>query len=210
MSLIPVPYTRLHRSPLLSLLAQTLHAFLSSNPTSHLLLLQSPLLPSLTSILSTPTPPTQKTARTDSHAASDPTSDAEDWLQLRVLAFGILLELTKAGGKGLGRDEMRETLKENQGLLLSLVATDLNAVAAASVQTHSEMVGFDISPFPLFELITTLHSNRTPSSSKHPRPPRPPKPSSSPPSNDNSRPCNSLSKSSANGALPWTPKAWAQ
>lgn len=40
----------------------------------------------------------------------------------------------------MGRDEMRETLKENQGLLLSLVATDLNAVAAASVQTHSEMV----------------------------------------------------------------------
>ncbi|ORY72381.1 hypothetical protein BCR35DRAFT_307647 [Leucosporidium creatinivorum] len=119
--------------------AQTLHAFLSSNPTSHLLLLQSPLLPSLTSILTTSTPPTQKTARTDSHAASDPASDAEDWLQLRVLAFGILLELTKAGGKGLGRDEMRETLKESQGLLLSLVATDLNAVAAASVQTHSEM-----------------------------------------------------------------------
>lgn len=69
-----------------------------------------------------------------------PESDAEDWLQLRVLSFGILLELTKAGGKGLGREEMRDALKENQGLLVSLVGTDLNAVAEASVQTHKEMV----------------------------------------------------------------------
>lgn len=51
-----------------------------------------------------------------------------------------MLELTKAGGKGLGREEMRDKLKESQAVLLTLAGTDLNAVAAASVETHKEMV----------------------------------------------------------------------
>lgn len=122
--------------------AQTLHAFISANPSAHTILLSHPSLPSLAVLLESIAPPTTRTARTESHAASTPESDAEDFAQLRVLAFGIMLELTKSGFNGRGRKEMREVLKSNQGVLVNLIGTDLNGVASASRDVVQQMVSF--------------------------------------------------------------------
>ncbi|GAA5858433.1 hypothetical protein JCM1840_001202 [Sporobolomyces johnsonii] len=99
--------------------AQTLHAFVSSNPPSHPQLLASldsssfsPSLSSLLSILLTPSAPASKSA------------DApEYWTQLRVLAFGILLELAKGRSKRRDVEKVREVLRENEArdVLLGLV-----------------------------------------------------------------------------------------
>ncbi|GAA5950125.1 hypothetical protein JCM21900_004604 [Sporobolomyces salmonicolor] len=99
--------------------AQTLHAFVSSNPPSHPQLLASPdsssfspSLSSLLSILLTPAAPASKSA------------DApEYWTQLRVLAFGILLELAKGRSKRRDVEKVREVLRENEArdVLLGLV-----------------------------------------------------------------------------------------
>lgn len=136
--------------------AQALHAFISSNPSSHAFLLtssddeRSTHFSSLLTLVATSAPPAAwgKTARTESHAASTPESDAEDFAQLRVLAFGILLELIKSTAKGKGkgrawpqeRDEIREVLKANQSLLVGLVGTDLDGVSKASREVLSQMV----------------------------------------------------------------------
>ncbi|GAA5979527.1 hypothetical protein JCM5350_004923 [Sporobolomyces pararoseus] len=100
--------------------AQTLHAFVSSNPAANPHLLSapgsqtfSPTLSSLLSILLTPTP--------SPSASSD---SLEYWTQLRVLSFGILLELAKGKSKRKDIDEVRLVLKEEGGakqVLMELV-----------------------------------------------------------------------------------------
>ncbi|GAA5915546.1 Syo1p [Sporobolomyces salmoneus] len=97
--------------------AQTLHAFVSSNPAVNPHLLSSagsqtfsPTLSSLLSILLTPTP------------SASPSSDSlEYWTQLRVLSFGILLELAKSKSKRRDVDEVRAVLKEEGGAKLVLM-----------------------------------------------------------------------------------------
>ncbi|GAA6019291.1 hypothetical protein JCM11491_001305 [Sporobolomyces phaffii] len=100
--------------------AQTLHAFVSSNPAANAHLLSAPgsqtfsaTLSSLLSILVTPTP--SPTASSDA---------LEYWTQLRVLAFGTVLELAKGKSKRKDVDHVRAVLKEDGGAkdwLLELV-----------------------------------------------------------------------------------------
>ena len=110
--------------------AQTLHAFVSSNPAAHSQLLSppgsytfSPSLSVLLSILSAPNPPSTTTSTTTAADA------AEEWTQLRVLAFGVLLEIAKGRSKRRDVETVREQLRtdEAQEVLLELVRdADLN------------------------------------------------------------------------------------
>ncbi|GAA5934107.1 Syo1p [Sporobolomyces koalae] len=91
--------------------AQTLHAFVSSNPAANPHLLSSPgsqtfspTLSSLLSILLTPAAPNTKS-----------TEAQEYWTQLRVLSFGTLLELAKSKSKRKDIDQVRDVLKEDGG-----------------------------------------------------------------------------------------------
>ncbi|SGY16741.1 BQ5605_C012g06971 [Microbotryum silenes-dioicae] len=120
--------------------AQFLNAFLSANPAAHTSIwATNGSRASLLLLLSTSDAPLGKTARTETHAASDPATDAEEWLQLRVLAFGILLQLSSVGGgRKVERTTIRDQLKECQTLLLELVGTDLAAVATASHESLKE------------------------------------------------------------------------
>ncbi|KAM0788603.1 hypothetical protein ACM66B_001724 [Microbotryomycetes sp. NB124-2] len=118
--------------------AQLVHAFTAQNPTAHSHLLKNPSFPSLASILQASAPPTSRAARTEQHAASDATTDSEDFLQLRVLAFGILLQVSKTG-KSAAKQQTRGLLKEHQGVLMQLLETDLNNVATTSVEIHRSM-----------------------------------------------------------------------
>ncbi|GAA5880505.1 hypothetical protein JCM3774_000630 [Rhodotorula dairenensis] len=109
--------------------AQTLHAFVSSNPAAHSQLLSppgsytfSPSLSVLLSILSSPSPP--GTSASASSASSGAAADAaEEWAQLRVLAFGVLLEIAKGRSKRRDVETVREHLRtdEAQQVLLELV-----------------------------------------------------------------------------------------
>ncbi|GAA5885287.1 hypothetical protein JCM16303_005988 [Sporobolomyces ruberrimus] len=102
--------------------AQTLHAYVSSNPAAipHLLSAPgsqtfSPTLSSLLSILLTPSP---------SSTAASSSDSLEYWSQLRVLSFGTLLELAKSKSKRKDIDEVRIVLKEEGGakqILMELV-----------------------------------------------------------------------------------------
>ncbi|BGP14836.1 hypothetical protein JCM10213_002725 [Rhodosporidiobolus nylandii] len=102
--------------------AQTLHAFLSSNYPAHTHLLASsgsgfsPSLSSLLSILDAPSFPS---------TASSPagTQNEEEWQQLRVLSFGVLLEIAKGRSKRRDVEQVREHLREegSQRVLLGLV-----------------------------------------------------------------------------------------
>ncbi|KAK4698959.1 hypothetical protein P7C70_g7310, partial [Phenoliferia sp. Uapishka_3] len=114
--------------------AQTLHALISSNPPAQAHLLSpasSATLISLTTLLSSPSP------------ALSP-SDASDHLTLRVVAFGILLELSKssAAKKSHHRDSLeaiKSVLKDHSYVLVGLVRTDLNEIVKEGVQAASEM-----------------------------------------------------------------------
>ncbi|GAA5861364.1 hypothetical protein JCM8547_006106 [Rhodosporidiobolus lusitaniae] len=111
--------------------AQTLHAFVSSNPAAHSSLLSSstgpgtysfsPSLSSLLSLLLTPSPPTSSPSFSATSSTASQVQD--DWTQLRVLAFGTLLELAKSRSKRRDVESVRETLRgeEAQGVLLELV-----------------------------------------------------------------------------------------
>ncbi|GAA5840740.1 hypothetical protein JCM9279_001204 [Rhodotorula babjevae] len=117
--------------------AQTLHAFISSNPAAHTHLLSSagsftfsPSLSTLLSILLTPTPPSSSshpsTSSTDAASSSAPSSaDADAWAQLRVLAFGSLLEIAKGRSKRRDVETVRDALRSDvaQGVLLGLVGS---------------------------------------------------------------------------------------
>ncbi|KAL8276569.1 hypothetical protein RQP46_011059 [Phenoliferia psychrophenolica] len=102
--------------------AQTLHALISSNPPAqaHLFAPAShSTLSSLTHILSTPTP------------ATTPAADTADHLTLRVVSFGILLDLTtsSAAKKPVNRAStaaLKDVLKQHSDVLVGLVRTDLN------------------------------------------------------------------------------------
>lgn len=111
------------------LAAQTLHAFVSSNPPAHSQLLSppgsytfSPALSVLLSILSSPTAPPSSSASSSS-ASSAAAETAEEWAQLRVLAFGVLLEIAKGRSKRRDVETVREQLRtdEAQEVLLELV-----------------------------------------------------------------------------------------
>ncbi|SCV67767.1 BQ2448_5378 [Microbotryum intermedium] len=120
--------------------AQFLNAFMSANPTARTSIwATNGSRASLLLLLSTSDAPLGKTARTETHAASDPATDAEEWLQLRVLAFGILLQLSSVGGgRKVERTTIRDQLKECRALLLELVEMDLSAVATASYEALEE------------------------------------------------------------------------
>ncbi|KAK4053545.1 hypothetical protein OIV83_001713 [Microbotryomycetes sp. JL201] len=118
--------------------AQLVHAFTAQNPAAQSHLLRNPNFTSLSSILRASSPPTSRAARTEQHAASDATTDSEDFLQLRVLAFGILLQVSKTG-KSAAKHQIRALLKDNQSVLMQLLETDLNTVASTSVEIHKSM-----------------------------------------------------------------------
>lgn len=128
--------------------AQTLHAFLSSNPPAHSHLLSSasshsfsPALASLLSILLSPSAPPAPPARspTDPGAAHH----LQDWAQLRVLAFGALLELAKGRSKRRDVEAVRDALRsdEAQEVLLALVrGAKLNEDAGEGAKVAQEIV----------------------------------------------------------------------
>ncbi|GAA5982299.1 hypothetical protein JCM11641_002000 [Rhodosporidiobolus odoratus] len=126
--------------------AQTLHAFLSSNPPSHTHLLASsgtgfsPSLSSLLTLLSTPTLP--------SPPANNP-QPAEEFQQLRVLSFGILLEIAKGRSKRRDVEAVRERLRaeDAQGVLLGLVGCASDQLEEVAVE--GKKVGVEIDPTAL-------------------------------------------------------------
>ncbi|GAA6052018.1 hypothetical protein JCM3770_002323 [Rhodotorula araucariae] len=133
--------------------AQTLHAFISSNPPAHSQLLSSagsftfsPSLSTLLSILLTPLPPTALASRAETHSTSA-ASDADEWVQLRVLAFGSLLEIAKGRSKRRDVDAVREALRSPvaQDVLLGLVA---QAQLEAAVDEAKQVAG-EIDPTAL-------------------------------------------------------------
>ncbi|GEM06630.1 proteophosphoglycan ppg4 [Rhodotorula toruloides] len=96
--------------------AQALYAFVSDNHPAHTHLLSastsfsfSPALASLLSILLTPSSPVP--------------TESDDWAQLRVLAFGTLLEIAKGRSKRRDVETVRDALRsdEAQEVLLGLV-----------------------------------------------------------------------------------------
>ncbi|GAA5911439.1 hypothetical protein JCM8208_005060 [Rhodotorula glutinis] len=117
--------------------AQTLHAFISSNPAAHTHLLSSagsftfsPSLSTLLSILLTPAPPssssrTSSTSIDAAPAATPSSADTDAWAQLRVLAFGSLLEIAKGRSKRRDAETVRDALRSDvaQGVLLGLVGS---------------------------------------------------------------------------------------
>ncbi|GJN87628.1 hypothetical protein Rhopal_000583-T1 [Rhodotorula paludigena] len=127
--------------------AQTLHAVLSSNPPAHSHLLSSasshsfsPALASLLSILLSPSAPPAPPARspTDPGAAHH----LQDWAQLRVLAFGALLELAKGRSKRRDVEAVRDALRsdEAQEVLLALVrGAKLNEDAGEGAKVAQEI-----------------------------------------------------------------------
>ncbi|KAK4050927.1 hypothetical protein OIO90_004903 [Microbotryomycetes sp. JL221] len=121
--------------------AQLVHAFTAQNATAQTLLLQNPNLSSLTTILRSTNAPTTRSARTELHPSSDSTTDQEDWLQLRVLSFGILLELAKrpVNKRQTSTNDIRNVLKDNQSVLMKLLETDLINVADTSIEIHKTM-----------------------------------------------------------------------
>ncbi|GAA5837183.1 hypothetical protein JCM11251_005279 [Rhodosporidiobolus azoricus] len=127
--------------------AQTLHAFLSSNPPCHTHLLAShgtgfsPSLHSLLSILLTPSPPSPS-------ASSSGTATEEDWTQLRVLSFGTLLELAKGRSKRRDIQTVREVLRseEAQSVLLSLVSSASTNSALHSLAEQAKGLAAEIDP----------------------------------------------------------------
>lgn len=202
--------------------AQTLHAFVSSNPAAHSQLLSppgsytfSPSLSVLLSILSAPNPPSTSTGTTTTTADA-----AEEWTQLRVLAFGVLLEIAKGRSKRRDVETVREQLRtdEAQEVLLELVRdADLNkaveearAVAGQIVRPAPRGPCSDFSHFELLILdqLTTGFCViiRIPPPSLLGQPTRPTRPTpASPLSSDARRLSNSHSKSSASGSLPAYP-----
>ncbi|BGP30940.1 hypothetical protein JCM10296v2_002702 [Rhodotorula toruloides] len=115
--------------------AQGLYAFVSDNHPAHTLLLSastsysfSPALASLLSILLTPTSPVP--------------AEADDWAQLRVLAFGTLLEIAKGRSKRRDVEAVRAALRsdEAQEVLLGLVReAKLDAAVEEAKKVASEI-----------------------------------------------------------------------
>ncbi|GAA5900210.1 hypothetical protein JCM6882_002275 [Rhodosporidiobolus microsporus] len=130
--------------------AQSLHAFLSSNPPSHTHLLAShgagfsPSLSHLLSILLTSSFPSASS--TSAPSASSTTS--EDWSQLRVLAFGSLLELAKSRSKRRDIETVREVLRspDAQNVLLSLVSGASAPDALPSLAERAKAFASEIDP----------------------------------------------------------------
>lgn len=150
--------------PRTCLVAQTLHAFVSSNPAAHSQLLSppgsytfSPSLSVLLSILSAPNPPSTTTGTTTTTADA-----AEEWTQLRVLAFGVLLEIAKGRSKRRDVETVREQLRtdEAQEVLLELVRdADLNK----AVEEARAVAGQIVRPArdPCFRLFFISHALET-------------------------------------------------
>lgn len=119
--------------------AQALYAFVSDNHPAHTHLLSSstsfsfsPALASLLSILLTPTSPVP--------------TESDDWAQLRVLAFGTLLEIAKGRSKRRDVEGVRAALRsdEAQEVLLGLVK---NAKLDAAVEEAKKVAGEIVSLF---------------------------------------------------------------
>ncbi|BGP46950.1 hypothetical protein JCM10450v2_002802 [Rhodotorula kratochvilovae] len=133
--------------------AQTLHAFISSNPPAHSQLLSSagsftfsPSLSTLLSLLLTPLPPTAPASRAETHGSTAAT-EADEWAQLRVLAFGSLLEIAKGRSKRRDVETVREALRSPvaQEVLLGLVG---QAQLEAAVEEAKKVAG-EIDPTAL-------------------------------------------------------------
>ncbi|BGO90467.1 hypothetical protein NBRC10512_004727 [Rhodotorula toruloides] len=115
--------------------AQALYAFVSDNHPAHTHLLSSstsfsfsPALASLLSILLTPTSPVP--------------AESDDWAQLRVLAFGTVLEIAKGRSKRRDVEAVRAALRsdEAQEVLLGLVKeANLDAAVEEAKKVASEI-----------------------------------------------------------------------
>ena len=118
--------------------AQTLHALISSNAPAQAHLFapsSSSTLSALVHILTSPPSP----------STSTPASDSADLLTLRVVSFGILLELTtcSAAKKAVHRetvDALKPILKDTSDVLVGLVRTDLNQLAQEGVALAVQIV----------------------------------------------------------------------
>ncbi|GAA6034413.1 hypothetical protein JCM8097_002713 [Rhodosporidiobolus ruineniae] len=134
--------------------AQTLHAFLSSNPPAHSHLLSSSATggfsPALSSLLSILLAPSSPYSSAPSSASSAHPASPEDWAQLRVLAFGILLELAKGRSKRRDVETVREALRgeEAQGVLLGLVG-EASALGLEKIAEEGKKVAGEIDPTAL-------------------------------------------------------------
>ncbi|GAA6008534.1 hypothetical protein JCM10207_007147 [Rhodosporidiobolus poonsookiae] len=136
---------------------QTLHAFVSSNAPAHTHVVFSPAagafspsLSSLLAILLAPAPP-----------AGGKDTDASDWAQLRVLAFGVLLEIAKGRSKRRDVEKVREVLRqeEAQGVLLELV----KGARLDEVASEGRKVAGEIDPTALPSSASATHSPSSPS-----------------------------------------------
>lgn len=149
----PSPPCRSQCSPSLPT-AQTLHAFISSNPPAHSQLLSSagsftfsPSLSTLLSLLLTPLPPIVAPSRAETHGSTAAT-DADEWAQLRVLAFGSLLEIAKGRSKRRDVETVREALRSPvaQEVLLGLVGqAQLEAAVKEAKKVAGEIVRLSLS-----------------------------------------------------------------
>lgn len=125
--------------------AHALHALVSSNPPAQAHLTPTHLL-TLSGLLSTPSPPSAPLPKSNALSQSHPAtaaSDEDDWSAVRVLSFGVLLELSKKRKTGDSEERERElktVLKGNEHVLMGLLKSDLKRVAESSREQSALVV----------------------------------------------------------------------
>lgn len=61
---------------------------------------------------------------------------------MRVVAFGILLEVSNSSHSKEVKEEVRAVLSGNEGILMEMLGSDLEGVATASLEAIKGMVSF--------------------------------------------------------------------